>query len=144
FSQDVARVSPGTNYLSMTVSPPEAFAGHVSDHLLAQLGTWPAAHGALVQVLRSVNGRGVPGKTPEGRAVLVHPGSGARRKCWPTDRFVRFIERLRGDGRDVRVIVGEVERETWPAAELDRLAAAARVVRPGSYVELLDELTKSG
>src|SRR5204863_9246965 len=97
------RLGPGASYIPVSGSPAGRFAGHVSDHLLAQLEPWPAAHGALVQVLRSVNGRGVMGKVPDGRAVLVHPGSGSKRKCWPTERFVQFIERVREDGRDVRV-----------------------------------------
>jgi ADP-heptose:LPS heptosyltransferase len=144
FSQSVERLSPGVNYLPVTVSPPAEFAGHVSDHLLAQLSTWPAARGALEQVLRSVASRGVGGTAPQGSAVLVHPGSGSRRKCWPAERFVSLIERLRSGGRAVRVVVGEVERETWTPAELERLAGAAELVRPGTYVELLDQLMSAG
>jgi hypothetical protein len=144
FSQNVGRMSSGTNYLTLTVSPPADFAGHVGDHLLAQLASWPAAHEALVQVLRSINTRGVVGKPPQGRAVLVHPGSGSRRKCWPAERFIQLIERLRGEGRDVRAVVGEVEQETWAPCELERLGAAAELVRPGSYLELLDTLSSAG
>lgn len=144
FSDNVARLSPGANYLPMTVSPPADFAGHVSDHLLSQLEAWPAAHEALVQVLRSVNSRGITGRPPDGRAVLIHPGSGSRRKCWPAERFVQLIGRLRAEGRDVRVVFGEVELETWPADDVRRLGDAAEVVRPRTYVELLDELMKAG
>jgi ADP-heptose:LPS heptosyltransferase len=93
----------------------------------------------MAQVLRSVADRGVSGGmgTPEG-PVVIHPGSGAKRKCWPPDRFLSLAERLRAAGHEVRVLVGEVELETWTPAELDRFAAAA--ARPATYVELLDEL----
>jgi heptosyltransferase-3 len=141
FSAGVARLSPGLNYLPMTVSPPAHFRGHVSDHLMAQLATWPAAHGALEQVLRSVAARGVMNRPAPGQAILVHPGSGSRRKCWPAERFVRLIEQLRAGGHPVRVVVGEVERETWPPGELERIAASAELARPDSYVGLLDELS---
>jgi hypothetical protein len=144
FSENVARLCSEVNYLPMTVSPPADFAGHVSDHLLAQLAAWPAAQAAMVQVLRSVASRGVLGRPPEGRAVLVHPGSGARRKCWPAERFAALIERLRSEDRPVRIIMGEVELETWPREEVARIAGVTEVVRPATYVELLDELMKAG
>ena len=144
FSQNVVRLSPGVNYLPMTVSPPADFAGHVSDHLLGQLEPWAAAHGAMEQVLRSVAARGVAVKPPQGKSVLVHPGSGARRKCWPADRFVALVERLLEAGKSVRIVVGEVERETWPAQELQRLEAVADVASPETYVDLLDEVMRCG
>lgn len=144
FSKNVERLSPGVNYLPVTVSPPADFDGHVSDHLLAQLGPWPAVQGALVQVLRSVNTRGILGKPPQGGAVVVHPGSGSPKKCWPAERFVALIERLRAEGRAVSVVLGEVELERWPPAEIERMGEVAAVVRPGSYVELLDALGGAG
>jgi heptosyltransferase III len=144
FSENVARLSPGVNLLSLAVSPPPEFAGHVSEHLLSQLTPWAAVHGAMEQVLRSVDARGAAGRPPRGSAVLVHPGSGSPRKCWPAERFVGLIERLRGDGREVRVVLGEVELETWPREQVARLAGAAEVVRPAEYVDLLEELSNAG
>jgi ADP-heptose:LPS heptosyltransferase len=144
FSQNVVRLAPGVNYLPMTVSPPPEFVGHVSDHLLAQLDSWPAVQAALVQVMRSVASRGVAGKPPQGDAVLVHPGSGAKRKCWPPNRFVELIRKLRDEGRNVRVALGEVELETWPADDLRHIESVADFVRPRDYVELLDEVTSAG
>ena len=144
FAQNVGRLSPGANYLPLTVSPPADFPGHVSDHLLAQLAPWPAVQAALAQVLRSVAARGVAPKPPQGTAVLVHPGSGSRRKCWPPDRFVALIEKLRAGGRSVRAVVGEVELETWPPDDLRRMEAVAELARPATYVELLGEIMSSG
>ena len=143
FSENVARLAPEANYLPLTVKPPDGFAGHVTDHLLAQLAPWPAVQAALVQVLRSVASRGVLGKPPAGAAVLVHPGSGSRKKCWPPERFVSLIGRLRGDGRPVKVVLGEVERELFSAADVRALEAAADVLRPATYVDLLAELVSA-
>ena len=140
---NVRRLAPAADLLPMTVSPPAEFAGHVTDHLLSQLGAWPAAQSSLGQLLRSVAGRGVTGRAPGTAAagpVLVHPGSGAKRKCWPVERFLELIDRLGKNGRDVRVLVGEVELEQWRSGELERFSSAARVVKPASYVELLGEL----
>ena len=144
FSENVAHLSPGVNLLSMAVSPPPDFPGHVTEHLLFQLAPWPAAQGALEQVLRSVSARGIATKPPRGTAVVVHPGSGSPRKCWPAERFVELIERLRGEGRQMRVVLGEVELETWPRQHVERLASVAEVIKPATYVDLLDELTNAG
>jgi ADP-heptose:LPS heptosyltransferase len=98
----------------------------------------------MAQVLRSVADRGVSGQTGNAAGpVVIHPGSGSKRKCWPADRFLSLAERLRATGRDVRVLVGEVELETWAPADLDKFTAAATLARPATYVELLEEL-KSG
>ena len=145
WTSNVRKLAPAAELLPMTVSPPAEFAGHVTEHLLAQLGAWPAAQATLVQLLRSVAARGVsPRPAASGAAgpgpVVVHPGSGARRKCWPADRFLQLIDLLRKDGRDVRVLAGEVELEQWDPAELARFASAAELVKPASYVELLDQL----
>lgn len=144
FSDNVARLCPEANYLPMAVSPPLDFGGHVSDHLVAQLSAWPAAQGAIAQVLCSVASRGIAVKAPTGSHVLVHPGSGSRRKCWPADRYISLIEGLRSEGRAVRAVVGEVELEQWPTDELKRLENVADVARPKTYVDLLDEVAVAG
>ncbi len=142
WTANVRKLAPAADLLPMSVSPPAEFAGHVTDHLLTQLGAWPAAQAALGQFLHSLTSRGLlPRATAPARPVAIHPGSGARRKCWPAGRYLQLIERLRRGGRTVRVLVGEVELEQWGAGELDRLAAAAEVVKPADYVDLLDPLT---
>jgi len=143
FGGNVARLAPGANYLPLAVTPPAGFSGHVSGYLLRQLEPWPAVQGALAQVLRSVASRGIAGPPPGGEAVLVHPGSGSKRKCWSTERFVELILRLRHEGRSVRAVLGEVERETWPGEALRRLEGSAEVIWPRTYVELLDEVLKA-
>jgi ADP-heptose:LPS heptosyltransferase len=144
FSENVNRLAPGANYRPMTVSPPADFPNHVTDHLLAQLEPWPAVQAATVQVLRSVASRGVTGKPPQGESVLVHPGSGAKRKCWPPGRFVELIRKLRDEGRSVRVVLGEVELETWPTDDVRQIEGAAEIVRPRDYLELLNDITSAG
>lgn len=68
-----------------------------------------------------------------GRAplVLVSPGSGSRRKCWPLPGFLRATERLRAAGLAVAFLTGPAEREWWGRAVFEQL----RVVAP-----LLDAL----
>ena len=142
---NVRRVAPEANVLAIDPTPPDGFAGHVTEHQLAQLRPWPAAHAAGEQILRSVRARGVglarPAATAgQARPVIVHPGSGSPAKNWPPDRYLELIARLRDDGRDVRVLLGEVERERLPAVTVARLEAAATIARPDTLETLSSEL----
>lgn len=139
---NVRKLAPSAEVIALTAAPPADFSGHVTDHLLGQLAAWPAAQSAMEQVLRSVASRGIPVGPPRSAngPVVVHPGSGAARKCWPAERFLQLIDRLRAGGREVRVIIGEVELEQWGPNAVDRFAAAATVVKPATPVELLDQL----
>ncbi len=64
-------------------------------------------------------------------AVVIHPGSGGRRKCWPLRCFAQVAHLLRDDhaGAAVSFLVGPVELETWPASELTDLARDFPVIR---------------
>ena len=43
----------------------------------------------------------------------------------------------------MRVLVGEVEVETWDRGEIDRFASAAPLAKPATYLELYDELNRA-
>ncbi|MBI2505355.1 MAG: glycosyltransferase family 9 protein [Candidatus Latescibacteria bacterium] len=43
--------------------------------------------------------------------VLIHPGSGGRRKCWPLSRFLALARRCRQQGIEVLLIHGPVEAD---------------------------------
>jgi ADP-heptose:LPS heptosyltransferase len=42
------------------------------------------------------------------------------------------------------VLIGEVEREVWDSATRERLATLAKVVEPGTCLDLLNELSSAG
>jgi hypothetical protein len=56
---------------------------------------------------------------PQG-PIVIHPGSGSPTKCWPTQNFESLIESLRSTHANIRVLLGEVEIETWSPALLHR------------------------
>lgn len=141
WAANVRRLAPEANVLAVNPAPPADYGGHVTQWQWEQLKPWPAAHAAAEQILRSINARGIAVAKPAAPpAVIVHPGSGSPGKNWPAERYVELILRLRDAGESVRVPVGEVEDERWPADVLARLGEAATVVRPRSYVELMAEL----
>jgi len=41
--------------------------------------------------------------------ILIHPGSGSRRKNWPIDRFVQVYENLKSEGMEPEFIIGPAE-----------------------------------
>ena len=140
--RNVRAVAPEAQVLTLSQNPPGQYPGHQSDFLLEQLKPLPACEEAVRQILRSVAQRGVTA-TPAARAdgpVVLHPGSGSRDKCWPVERFVELAKKLSAGARAVRVVLGEVEQERWPRADVDALAAVGEVRQPATLLELADSL----
>jgi heptosyltransferase-3 len=71
------------------------------------------------------------------RPILIHPGSGGRAKCWHLPGFLNAAHQLRTDGMEVCFVIGPVERECWPAADLDELRAEFPLIESAAPDELL-------
>ncbi|MEA2711842.1 MAG: hypothetical protein QOF78_4443 [Phycisphaerales bacterium] len=134
-------LAPEAQIVTLQSTPPADYAKQASQYLLDQLTKMPPVKSAVEQMLKSVNLRGIgTGRSHDGD-VVVHPGSGSREKCWPIERFVKVIERLRRNRKEVRVLLGEVELERFAAADIKSLETAATTVRrPATYLELFNEL----
>jgi heptosyltransferase-3 len=136
WAANVARLAEGAEVTHLPGRPPAEYGKHVTDFLLDGLSARPAARTAVEQILRSVRERGVATRHTVGDAVVVHPGSGSTDKSWPLVNFVELARRLREKGRPVRFLLGEVERERWPASDVERLREFGDVVTPSDYVAL--------
>jgi ADP-heptose:LPS heptosyltransferase len=140
FAKNLAARAPEAKIVSLRTIPPDGWNQHASQWLLEQLAAHPAVKSAVEQILRSVASRGIgTGRSHDGD-VVVHPGSGSPEKCWPLQRFVELIERLRRARRDVRVLLGEVELERFSGVEIKSLESLATVRKPANYLELYNEL----
>lgn len=117
---------------------------HVTTLIAGQLAASPQIATGVAQMVRSIESRGVGLNRAGGTDVVIHPGGGSPAKCWPVDRYVQLIGRLIEAGKQVRVLVGEVERERWGAAKIDQLASLAQVRQPATYLDLLQELSTAG
>jgi len=136
----LAKLAPAAQVAALQPTPPNDYAKHASQHLLDQLAKTPPVKSAVEQMLKSINLRGIStGRSHDGD-VVVHPGSGSRDKCWPVERFLKVIERLRRNRKEVRVLLGEVELERFADADVKSLESAASVRRPPTYLELFNEL----
>jgi ADP-heptose:LPS heptosyltransferase len=144
WAQNVRRLAPQADLCCLDPRPADA-TGHVTDNLLAQLARRPAIAGSLAQMLSSINTRALafPSRSPGAAAkalVTIHPGSGSAEKCWPAENFLELTRRLRSAGHAVRVLVGDVELDRWPAERIDAFASLAELHRPQTYLELLSSL----
>ena len=133
------QLAPEAQIVELAPASNNQIGRHASEQLLNQL-THPGTKSAVEQILRSIKLRGIgTGRSHDGD-VVVHPGSGSPDKCWPLEKFVKLIERIKRMKKDVRVLLGEVETERWSADEVTSLEKVAPVRRTGTYVELLNEL----
>ena len=139
----VRGAAPAADVCCLRPRPSEDGSIHSVDHLLAQLAPRKAVHEAVQQMVRSIAERGVGGRTPVGGRVVIHPGSGSPEKCWPAERFMDLCRRLRAAHEDVRVLLGEVEMERWPAEVRSAFAPFAVVRQPETYIDLLKELLEA-
>jgi ADP-heptose:LPS heptosyltransferase len=132
---------PEAQVIALAPRPPAEFTAHASDFLAGQLAGYPVVHQAVQQMIKSVAARGISSGRSAAGDVVIHPGSGAREKCWPIDRFGNLIEKLRHKHRPVRVLLGEVEIERMPSEQIAALqAAGAEIHRPPTYLALFNAL----
>lgn len=102
--------------------PPEGWARHASEYYAEQLGL-----GELPPFRLPIEASETP------HDVLIHPGSGGKKKNWPMERFAEVAEGLTQLGRSVEWIRGSAE-------ETLRFPPDARVVETLSLVTLAREL----
>lgn len=136
WARNIRRLAPEAPLSTLTTIPTDSFAGHVTDHMLAQLRSVPVIAAAMGQMLQSIANRGLGGVPQAGGPVVLHPGAGSGKKCWPPERFLELAGLLKKSGRKVQVILGEVERERWPREQIEAFARTADVKEPQTLVEL--------
>jgi ADP-heptose:LPS heptosyltransferase len=143
WTKNVIALEPQARAVRLEPRPPKDYRGHFTDFLVEQLGNLPAVQAATGAMLRAVQERGVTTSNARGDHVVIHPGSGGESKCWPRERFIDLIRRLRDEGRKVRVILGEAELERWSASDVAGFESLADVARPATLVELFDHLSNA-
>ena len=104
WAQNLRRIVPQAQHLFVAPQPPAEWTHHITQWHTEQL----RRQGLTIEQVE------VPLRHNADGPVVVHPGSGSVSKCWPRDDFAHVIEMLRKEEPEVRVILGEVELETWP------------------------------
>jgi hypothetical protein len=110
---------------------------HITEQWAEQVRLQPVRAASLdghdVRVFRDHT----PGETP---VVVVHPGSGAREKCWPLTGFVELGRHCLKAGFHVVFVLGEAEHDRWSRKQIEQIAgnfATRDMPRPKEFVELL-------
>ncbi|HEY8748418.1 MAG TPA: glycosyltransferase family 9 protein [Tepidisphaeraceae bacterium] len=144
WTRNIKMLAPEANVVTLSTTPPAEFEGHITDFILGQLGPWPIMAAAMEQMLKSIVSRGISGSSgvPSG-PVVIHPGAGSGKKCWPADKYLELARDLTQMGRAVEVLLGEVELEQWPREQIEAFGKTANVVEPGTLVELMGRLAKA-
>ena len=137
WARNVKSLAPEAKLVTISTTMPDEFAGHVSGYMASQLKGLPIIEAAMSQMLRSVEGRGVGYPRSSGGPIVLHPGAGSDKKCWPLESFLELARRLTQAGSSVEVLLGEVELEKWPAPEIKSLKDVATVRTPATLPELL-------
>jgi ADP-heptose:LPS heptosyltransferase len=121
------RVCPGL--------PPEDWTAHASDYYLSSLGFQCAAPDTGPLLKDAFSEPANDGSAPS-YDVVIHPGSGGKRKNWPLDRFLALATMLTNQGRSVTWSLGPAEEDT-------QLPAQSRTTKPCSLRELARRLASA-
>lgn len=138
WSENVRSLAPDAELT--TLRGPRDLGLPAADALLEELKPRPVVQTAVGQILKSIAERGIGVRRPPDGSVVLHPGAGSPAKCWPIDRFIELAGRFRAEARTVRFVVGETERDRWPAAQLDALRQAGEVRESADYLQLFEVL----
>ena len=138
WASNVKRISPES--LCIAVEPPargEIENGqHAAAFIAAQFTNYPVLEEGIQKMLASIAERGIGRRSENGGEILIHPGSGAMKKCWPVERFIELGSQLKAAGHGVRFVIGEVEREQLGREIIGALSKISEVSQPKNLVEL--------
>jgi len=129
-------ITPQAEFLPLQSIPPAEFRRHALAFQRRQLA--PELGAAFDAVLAELQDRGLRRPTGES-GILIHPGSGSAKKCWPIARFITLARQLQRRSR-VSFILGEVELEQWSAAQVQELKNVAPLLTPHRPLELAQQL----
>jgi heptosyltransferase-3 len=140
---NVRRLAPEARIICIRPRPERDYHGHVTQFLVDQLRELPPVQQGVEQIIASLSQRAIKTQNGKPMRIVIHPGAGAIEKCWPAEKYLELIARLQQGGSSVRVLLGEVERERWPAERIAQFESAAETVWPLSYLDLLDQLREA-
>ena len=138
WAANAKRLAPSASVLALTPPPRDLANMHAVEFLVRQLDGDTALQAGAAGMVESVAKTGLNprGHDPAGPALL-HVGSGSPRKNWPVARWAELSHRLRDEGRRVRILLGEAERERLSDEEQADLANAADDLQaPSDLLEL--------
>ncbi len=118
---------------------------HVTQHILSHLVRYrllekPDEDTDIALSLSVYSDRRSPQYDPS--KIIIHPGSGSRKKCWPISNFVKVASTLKAGGKQPEFILGPAEYDLNDIL-VQSCRGTAKVHRLDNLTELV-ELLKTG
>lgn len=142
-----ANCSHSAEVIMLSLKPPAETAQHVAEYYTSQFALRselpvPSAtlcpDETLIKVDQADREQGLEllyqmGLDVSKRLVVIHPGSGGRKKCWHLDNFIAVAKALRSREIEVLFLLGPVEMERFSAAQI---ASIRNVAKCGMHLAL--------
>jgi len=150
-----ANCSHSAEVVSVALKPPTDRRQHVAEFYMEQFARQTALpleqarldeKDLLLKVTEGDRDRGVDlleqaGIDVSKRLIVIHPGSGAPRKCWHLDNFLSVAKEWRAQDIEVLFLLGPAEVERLGSAEKMYLVGAAKCVAHLSLAQVVGLLS---
>lgn len=133
WARNIEKLAPDAGLYIVDPRPDEASHAHVTEYHAWQL----ADQGIDLPRLQT------PARANPDGPVVIHPGSGGEHKCWPRLRYEMLIDHLQSIGREVRMVVGEAERQRW-GFWVEVMRSRCEVTDPADLIELSRRIADAG
>jgi len=138
-----ANCTHSTEVITLPLKPPEDSSEHLIDfhikQFIVQSGLPIEAQEIksevrLIQATKTDMNNGAEllaeiGFAPEGKLVVIQPGSGALNKCWYMDNFLAVAKKLDSQGAKVVFLLGPVELGKFSAAKIKKFKSVAKCLK---------------
>ncbi|MHC4645017.1 MAG: glycosyltransferase family 9 protein [Planctomycetota bacterium] len=146
-----ANCSHSAEVITLSMTPPEKFPGHLTDFCVRQLilesrltleppQALPSE--TLIRTAEADTDRGrellkEAGVDLSGKIVVIHPGSGGVHKCWHLDNFLAVANELRNEKFKVVFLLGPAEMERFGKIDIEKITCAASCLTDLSLTQVL-------
>jgi len=153
-----AHCSGSAVVMTLPLRAPENFEGHVADFYVQTcaaesglpLEARPVAlQRPLITATRADRRKGAEllaelALDSRSEPIVMHPGSGGRRKCWCLDNFIAAAEHFKSKGAEVVFLLGPAEIERLSEAEALKIRETGKCIYDLSLTDVLGLLSRAG
>ncbi len=146
-----ANCSHSAEVITLSLKPPRAQRQHIAEYYVQQfshqsgLTSSPAdtrVEDVLIRVTATDRNQGLDllaqiGVDVSKKLVVIHPGSGGRRKCWHLENFTSIAGALRSTEVEVLFLLGPAETERFGTADKARIRDAAKLAADLSLTDVV-------
>lgn len=137
-----ANCSHSAEVITLSLKPPKEATQHIAEYYgrqFAQLSELPLADVAiptddtLIRLDQADREHGLEllfqaGVDVSKKLVVIHPGSGGKKKCWHLANFIQVAKAIRKQEMEVLFLLGPVEMEHFNASEMATIRTVAKCV----------------